>query len=87
MTRGRLVAHAHFYQPSRVDPFATAQPPVLSSPAAVITSVVSPFSASAKVPELHDEATTEVQVPVLEQQAPAAEMSNTATWYLSLIHI
>lgn len=27
MTRGRLVVHAHFYQPSRVDPFTGAVPP------------------------------------------------------------
>ena len=27
MTRGRLVVHAHFYQPTRIDPFTGGLPP------------------------------------------------------------
>ena len=31
MTRGRLVVHAHFYQPLRVDPFTGHVPPDASA--------------------------------------------------------
>jgi Domain of unknown function (DUF3536)/Glycosyl hydrolase family 57 len=71
MTRGRLVVHAHFYQPFRTDPFSGRIPPDVSA---------------APYPDWNARITEECYRPIAEHEVPAHiswDMGPTLAGYLA----